>query len=218
MLARVISATLLGIEAYRVDLEVDVTPGLPTMTIVGLPDAGIKESRDRVRAAIKNSGCAFPLGRITVNLAPASVKKAGPAFDLPIAVGILAASGQCVPDRLARLALVGELALDGTVRPVRGLLPMALHLRRRRVPGLVVPTANGPEAAVVGGLAVHPVQHLRDVLCLLDTDAEPAALRLSLRQARPRSRRGAELDFAEVRGQAYAKRALEIPRQATTTA
>ncbi|MBI4355258.1 MAG: YifB family Mg chelatase-like AAA ATPase [Candidatus Omnitrophica bacterium] len=210
MLARVISAALAGLEAYRVDLEVDVAGGLPTMTIVGLPDAGVKESRDRVRAAIKNSGCEFPLGRITVNLAPADVKKAGPAFDLPIALGILAAAGQCDPMRLDNVAFIGELALDGAVRPVRGVLPMALHLRRRGCRAAVVPAANGAEAAVVEGLDVHPIGSLQQLLVWLAAEALPPPLRLQMRAILRQGRAKSAGDFAEVRGQPYAKRALEI--------
>jgi magnesium chelatase family protein len=152
MLAKVFSSAVLGIDAYIVDVEVDIAFGLPSFSTVGLPDVAVKESRDRVKAAIKNAGFDFPARRITVNLAPADIKKEGVAFDLPIAVGILAATEAVRPDALRRYAILGELSLDGGIRPIRGVLPMAVEVKAAGLEGLVVPEDNAPEAAVVEGL------------------------------------------------------------------
>ncbi len=147
MLARVRSATVFGIEAADVFVEVDVAPGLPAFTTVGLPDSTVRESRDRVRAAIRNAGFEFPMDRITVNLAPAELRKEGALFELPMALGILAATGVVKPGPIDNAIVVGELSLDGHIRPVRGALPVALHCRRRGVPRLLVPAGNAAEAA-----------------------------------------------------------------------
>src|SRR5262252_7045011 len=146
MLARVRSASLQGIEAVAVFVEVDVTSGLPSFTTVGLPDSTVRESRDRVRAAIRNAGFEFPIERITVNLAPADLRKEGAAFDLPMALGILAATDLVKRERLERALVMGELSLDGRIRPVRGVLPVALHCRRTGHTPLVVPADNAEEA------------------------------------------------------------------------
>lgn len=209
MLARVRSASVQGIDAAIISVEVDVASGLPAFTTVGLPDAAVRESRDRVRAAIRNSGFVFPMERVTVNLAPADLRKEGASFDLPIALGILAATGAIKSDRLTRYLLVGELSLDGAVRPVRGVLPVALACRREGVAGLLLPRANAPEASVVEGIDVIPLNTLSEAVEFLSGErtgeplrADPAALQVG---APPD-----EVDFAEVRGQAHAKRALEI--------
>jgi hypothetical protein len=154
MLAQVLSAALVGIDALAVSVEADVAFGLPVFAMVGLPDASVRESRDRVRAAIRNSGFDFPAHRITVNLSPADVRKAGAAFDLPIAVAILAAAGTSPRLDGARIAIVGELSLDGAVLPTRGVLPIAAGLCRLDVPVLMLPAANAPEATLVRGLRV----------------------------------------------------------------
>ncbi|MGH7419554.1 MAG: magnesium chelatase domain-containing protein, partial [Candidatus Rokuibacteriota bacterium] len=143
MLARVLSAALIGVEAALVRVEVDVAPGLPTFTTVGLPDSAVRESRERVRTAIRNAGFAFPQDRITVNLAPADVRKEGTSFDLPIALGILAATGCVKPSAFGPFAVVGELALDGQIQPVRGALAVGLVCRRRGIRTLLVPLGNG---------------------------------------------------------------------------
>ena len=150
MLAQVDSSAILGIDAYVVRVEVDISSSVPMFTIVGLPDAAVQESRERVRSAFKNTGLDFPLRRITINLAPADIKKQGPAFDLPIAIGILAATGQVRSETIAGGMFVGELALDGAVSPVSGVLPMAIKARADKRPFLVVPAANALEAAIVG--------------------------------------------------------------------
>ena len=164
MLARVRTAAVLGVEALPVFVEVDVSFGLPMFTMVGLPDASVRESRDRVRSAIRNSGFEFPPHRITVNLAPADVRKAGASFDLPIALGILAASGAVEQRQIADMVLVGELSLDGSIHPARGVLPIAIAARREGLKGLLLPTANASEAAIVSGLRVLPVGCLVDAV------------------------------------------------------
>ena len=206
MLTQLLSATVVGIDAVPIHVEVDVAQGLPGCHIVGLPDAGVKEGRVRIRGAIENSGFKYPLRRITVNLAPADLRKDGAAFDVPIAIGILAASG-AIPDEAIRGALfVGELALDGRVRPVRGVLPMAAYARARAIGRLFVPRENAPEAAVVGGeCEIVPVGHLGEVVEALQGRAaamdpvEPPAFLPS-----------SSADFADIRGQLVARRALEI--------
>jgi len=167
VLAQVQSATLVGVDALPVSVEADVAFGLPVFAMVGLPDASVRESRDRVRAAIRNSGFDFPPHRITVNLAPADLRKAGAAFDLPIAVAILAAAGALPRLDGPGLAIVGELSLDGAVLPTRGVLPIAAGLRRLGVSELMLPAANAPEAAVVRGVRVVPIDTLgQAVECL----------------------------------------------------
>ncbi|RMG98406.1 MAG: hypothetical protein D6708_00580, partial [Candidatus Dadabacteria bacterium] len=160
MLARVRSAAVLGVDAFPVDVEVDVAHGLPSFTVVGLPDGAVKESRDRVKSAIRNAGYRFPPHRITVNLAPADVKKEGAGFDLPVALAVLAADPDLALPIPEGMGFLGELALDGGVRPVRGVLPIALESRRLGFAALCVPRENAEEAAVVGGLTVHPVDSL----------------------------------------------------------
>ena len=154
MLASLRTAALFGVEACPVHVEVDVSFGMPGFTMVGLPDASVRESRDRVRSAIRNSGFVFPPHRVTVNLAPADVRKAGSSFDLPIALGILAASGVVERRQIADLVLLGELSLDGSIHATRGVLPIAIAARRDGLAGILLPAANAGEAAVVGGLDV----------------------------------------------------------------
>jgi len=208
VLARVTSASLQGIQAVVVSVEVDVASGLPSFTTVGLPDSTVRESRDRIRAAIHNAGFSFPVDRITVSLAPADLRKEGPAFDLPMAVGILAATGVVKPDLLERAALLGELSLDGRVRPVRGVLPVALLCRQERIPLLMVPAENAREAAVVAGLHVIPVHSIHDTVEYLN--GERPLERVEATAAGGVEPAPETIDFAEVRGQAHAKRALEI--------
>ncbi len=211
MLATVASRTLLGLDALPVTVEVDVAPGLPTVVLVGLPDATVKESKDRIKAALINSQFEWPVKRLTINLAPAHLKKAGPAFDLPIALAVLAATGQLPPEALAGTTVVGELALDGAVRPVAGALPIALACRRDHRQGtgrLLVPAANAAEAAAVQGLPVYPLRSLAHTVEFLKGDCalDPVTTAVPEEVASTDD----PLDFAEVRGQALAKRALEI--------
>jgi magnesium chelatase family protein len=207
VLARVLSAALVGVEAALVRVEVDVTPGLPAFTTVGLPDSAVRESRERVRTAIRNAGFPFPADRITVNLAPADLRKEGASFDLPIALGILAATGAVMNGRIGPFAVVGELALDGQIQAVRGVLAVGLACRRQGIDTLVVPVANHLEAQAVEGLRVLGAPTLRDAVGLLNGDADAAAPPTPEPPAAPATD---DLDFADVRGQAYAKRALEI--------
>src|SRR5881296_924761 len=195
MLARVRSAAVLGIDAYLVDVETDISNGLPTFATVGLPQGAVKEGRERVYAALTNTGYTFPLKRITVNLAPADIRKDGSAFDLPIAVGILAATEQISSERLGRVAVLGELGLEGAIRPVRGALPVALAARLAGLEALVLPRENLPEAGVVSGVRVLGAGNLAELADFLDGRAERAKH---------------DVDFAEVKGQAHAKRALEV--------
>jgi len=209
VLARVRSATLTGIDASTVFVEVDVAAGLPSFTTVGLPDSTVRESRDRVRAAIRNAGLEFPVDRITVNLAPADLRKEGAAFDLPMAVGILCATGLVKPDRLERALILGELSLDASVRAVRGVLPVALHARREGFAPLLVPSANAVEAGVVAGLDVIPIATLHDAVEFLNGERAIEPTRVERPRISPTTD-GDGLDFADVRGHAYAKRGLEI--------
>ena len=206
MLASVATFTIEGVGSRQVTVEVDVRRGLPTFTLVGLPDRAIRESRERVRAALLNSGLDFPQQRLTVNLAPAHVRKAGPGFDLAIAVGVLAATGQVPQEPLATCALYGELSLAGTLRPGRGALAVALGARDGGYARLAVPPGDAGEAALVEEVEVFPVADLKEIAELLRGERAPA-------RARPRRRAagtGAGLDLADVRGQDDAKRALEI--------
>src|SRR5690606_34519540 len=167
MLAQVRSGAVLGVEAYAVSVEVDLASGLPQMQVVGLPQGAVREGRERVTAALKNSGFVLPPRKITINLAPADVPKAGSAFDLPIAIGLLATGGVFAPERVRGMCFVGELGLDGELRPVRGVLPVALNCREEGVRVLVVPAANGAEAAAVKGLDVRAAERLEDVVAHL---------------------------------------------------
>jgi magnesium chelatase family protein len=209
VLAKVLTGALLGIDAYVVEVEVDLAPGLPSFATVGLPDVAVREAKDRVKAALTNTGFEFPARRITVNLAPADVRKEGAAFDLPIAIGILAASGVVPSDPLRRFLLLGELALDGAVRPIRGSLPVAVVAAENGLEGLLLPEANAAEAAVVGGVKVFGVRNLPQVVGFLrgSLPLAPAAVDPASVAAGPDPQGD---DFAEVRGQEYAKRALEV--------
>lgn len=208
MLATVHSSTLLGINAHPVEVEVDITSGVTRFELVGLPDAAVMESRERVRAAIQNAGYAFPLKRIVVNLAPGDIRKAGAMYDLPIALGILGATGQVDAEELQGLHVVGELALDGAVRSVPGVLPTAIRAAEEERAGLVCPHANRCEAALVSSLNVFPVSHLREIIDHLGGYARLQPFKNG--QAPKRIEEDPGIDFVEVRGQEAAKRASEI--------
>ncbi|MFQ5804769.1 MAG: YifB family Mg chelatase-like AAA ATPase [Candidatus Methylomirabilales bacterium] len=209
MLAKVLSSAVLGVDAYLVDVEVDIALGLPSFSTVGLPDAAVKESRDRVKAAIKNSGFDFPPRRITVNLAPADIKKEGAAFDLPMAIGVLAAQSLVKPDRLSQVLILGELALDGIVRPIRGALPMAVAAARVGLEGIVLPVDNVAEAAVVKQINVYGVDSLSQTLGMLNSELTIEPNTIDLDAAFAESSHYA-IDFTDVKGQEHAKRALEV--------
>ncbi len=198
---------MFGIEAFPVHVEVDVTFGLPSFTMVGLPDPSVRESRDRVRSAIRNSGFEFPPHRITVNLAPADVRKAGASFDLPIALGVLAAAGLVARREADEMVVLGELSLDGGIQATRGVLPVAAAARRDGLATILLPSGNAAEAAVVDRLGVIPVDSLAEAVAALNAPA--AAIRAIAAPPAP-SRQGPAIDFAEIRGQALARRAIEI--------
>lgn len=205
MLARARSVALIGVDAVAVEVEVDVSPGLPAFTVVGLPDQAVSEARERVRAAIRNAGLPFPAARITVNLAPADLRKEGPLYDLPIALGLLAAQEMLPPEALSGVVSAGELALDGSLRPIAGAVNLALLAGQEGRPALL-PAANAAEAALIDGVTVHGARTLLDAVRHLTGQAplgetpppEPAADDDTL------------LDLADLKGQAAAKRALEI--------
>jgi magnesium chelatase family protein len=206
MLARCSTAALLGLEARTVTVEVDLAPGLPGLQMVGLADAAVQEARERVRSALRHSGFKVPLTRVVVNLAPADLRKEGPGFDLPVALGMLAASGQLPPALLDDVWSCGELGLDGQLRPVRGCLAIALAARRRGARALLAPAANGSEAALVEGLAIWPAAHLGEAVALLRQPPCPAPPPHHT-WGSPAS---ASEDLADVRGQQHGRRALEI--------
>jgi magnesium chelatase family protein len=208
MLACVRTAAVYGIEAFAIQVEVDVSFGLPSFTMVGLPDAGIRESRDRIRSAIRNSGFEFPPHRITVNLSPADVRKEGASFDLPIALGVLAASGLLARRDVDDLLQIGALSLDGAIQPTRGVLPVAAAARRLGYRGLLLPEDNQREAAAVQGLDLYGVRNLPEaVRALNDPRSFDRPLRVAMAGGPPAA---AVPDFADVHGQLLARRALEI--------
>ena len=209
MPSTVLSAATLGIDAYPVHVEVDTDRSLPTFTVVGLPDSAVRESKERVLAAIKNAGYQWPRRKVTINLAPADRKKEGSAFDLPIAVGVLAASRQIKPLGLAEFALLGELSLNGSVRPVHGMLSMATSLHQQGLYGMIVPTQNAREAAIANGPLVYGVSSLSEALAILTGDARQRPYELNVEEVF-RSNANYGVDFADVRGQDHAKRALEV--------
>src|SRR6267142_1365283 len=209
MLAKVNSAALYGIDALRVEVEIDLASGLPQLATVGLPEGAVKESKDRIRAAVKNCGYTFPAKRITINLAPADIKKEGSAYDLPMAVGILAAEGLIQKNLLEDYFLIGELSLDGSVKPVRGALPIAMAAKREKYKGLILPETNASEAAVVREIEVLGVQNLPQVVEFLNGAQTIAATHVNLEDLFSQHSRY-DSDFNDVKGQQHVKRALEV--------
>ncbi len=209
MIAKILSSAVIGIDAYLVEVEVDIASGLPTFTTVGLPETAVKESKERVKSAITNSGYTFPVDRITVNLAPANIKKEGTGLDLPIALGILTATKNIDHRAVSSYLIMGELSLDGRIKPVYGSLPMAMAAKQAGYAGILIPYDNRREASVVAGISVYPVKTLSQVVEFLrgrfSIDPEQADLSSIFK---PNDEN--EVDFAEVRGQEYVKRALEI--------
>ena len=208
MLAKVLTGTTLGIDAYPVEVEVDISAGLPCFSTVGLPDNAVKESKDRVRSAIKNSGYSFPAKRITINLAPASVKKEGTAFDLPVAAGILKAEGVITGDSIADCLIIGELSLDGRIKPVNGVLSVAVCAKKSRKK-LVLPMENRAEAALVEGVEVFGVESLAGLVEMLSGRSSPEPFGFDARGYLSESA-ASNADMSEVKGQGHVKRALEI--------
>ncbi|BCA78283.1 YifB family Mg chelatase-like AAA ATPase [Desulfuromonas sp. AOP6] len=209
MLAKVLSGALNGIEAFPVDVEVDIAQGLPQFATVGLPEGAVRESKDRVKSAIKNSGYDFPTRRITINLAPADMKKEGTAYDLPMAIGILAAIGIVKSENIRKYVLIGELSLDGLVKPVRGTLPLAVAARHWQTEGLIVPWENAAEGAIVEALPVYGVRDLAEVVEFINGEKILSPHQCSHEQNLEALPAGCD-DFSEVRGQDHVKRALEV--------
>ncbi|TVU53507.1 MAG: ATP-binding protein [Arthrospira sp. PLM2.Bin9] len=209
MLARVWSASVVGIDAVKVGVEVDLSGGLPKIIVLGLPDTAVQESRERVKATLKNAGYSFPMGNIVINLTPADLRKEGPSFDLPISIGILAASEQVKADLLGDFLFLGEVSLDGSLRPVAGVLPIAAEAENMGITGLVVPEDNAREAAVVKGVSVYGFKSIFEVVDFLNypDNYEPLKLDSSQILATPKS---TNLDLKDVKGQSHARRALEI--------
>jgi len=209
MVSKVFTSGLNGIDGIRVEVEVDISHGLPSFSIVGLPEPSVKESRERVRAAIKNAGFEFPNDRITINLAPADVKKEGSSFDLPVALGLLAAMGIITQGAIENHLVTGELSLDGRIKGTRGVLPMAVLAAKEHFACMIVPAENGHEAAVVKGIKIYGASHLLDIVHYLRGDS---GLESFTGTAGIETRPEVEdrLNFSDVRGQAHAKRAIEI--------
>ena len=209
MLSKVLSYGLAGIEGFQVTVEVNISTGMPAFDVVGLPDAAVKESRERVRAAMKNSGYAFPTERLTVNLAPADLKKEGPAFDLPIALGLLACADALPKGCFEDVAVFGELSLDGSIRPVRGALPMVISALEHGVKRVLLPEANLAEVRCVEGIELLPARHLLEAAAHF-SGARPIAPAPPVKYKELLTSRQSQADFRYVKGQKSAKRALEI--------
>src|SRR3989440_7425710 len=209
MLAKIYSAAVYGVDAYEVEIEVNGAGGDPVIVLVGLPDTAVKESKDRVTTAIQNSGYHWPRGRTTINLAPADVKKEGPSFDLPIALGMVAASDEIDTAAFENFSFVGELALDGAVRAVKGVLPVALEARRSGKRALFVPEANAREAAMVDNIDIYGVQNLRQTFQFLRGEIPLLPTRGDLSEFFA-THQNYDVDFSDVKGQGHVKRAIEV--------
>ncbi|MFH1457770.1 MAG: magnesium chelatase domain-containing protein, partial [Candidatus Omnitrophota bacterium] len=209
MLAKVLSFVVLGIEAYPIEIEVDVSRGLPAIALVGLADTAIRESKERVKSAIKNSGFQWPGERITVSLAPANVKKEGACLDLAIALGILSATGQVNPETLKDYYLLGELSLDGSLRPIRGSLPISMAVNRSKIKNVITSIQNAKEAAIVSEVCVFALKTLRETVEFLHN---PNSVKPVLLESDKLLKQNSiyPIDFSEVKGQYMAKRALEV--------
>ncbi len=209
MLAKVESSTVIGIDAKKVEVEVDIANGLPGFSIVGLPDMAVRESINRVKAAIKNCGFDFPSKKITVNLAPANIKKEGPCFDLPMALGILTASGQINQQDLTNKVICGELSLDGRLRPIKGALPRAIGIRETKEKSLLLPRENIKETSIVKGVKIYPINSLTEAVSLIKGEIQIEPLRINLRKLWKKM--GVyKTDFSDVKGQFHIKRGMEI--------
>lgn len=209
MLAKVFSAAVYGVDAFEIEIEVNSANGDTVIVVVGLPDTAVKESKDRVTTAISNSGYHWPRKRTTVNLAPADVKKEGPSFDLPIALGMIAVAQEVELPGIENYCFVGELALTGAVRPVRGVLPVVLEARKRGRTKVVVPEANASEAAMVEGIEVYGVRNLREVFEFVTGEKQLAPTKEDVTRFFQRHQ-AYDVDFSDVRGQHHARRAIEV--------
>jgi magnesium chelatase family protein len=209
MLTTVFSAATYGINAYLIEIETNIENTVPNFFLVGLPDNAVKESRERVATAIKNSAYTYPNKRITINLAPADVKKEGSAFDLPIAIGMLGSSGQVREDRLKDFIILGELSLEGTLRPIHGALPIAVEMKKKGIRGVILPKQNANEAAMVEGIDVYGVETMTDAVEVLEGKSYIEPLRLDLRKVFAVEQKYYQ-DFSDVKGQENVKRALEV--------
>jgi len=209
MLSRVLSSAVFGIDAYLIEVEVDIAQGLPAFATVGLPEGAVKESKDRVKAAVKNCGYDFPPRRITVNLAPADIKKEGAAFDLPMAIGILAATEIVQKEKLDDYFILGELSLNGQVKPVKGILPIAVGARDARIKGILLPRGNSKEAAVVSGIDVLPLDTLSDCVEFLNGCLQIEPIKVDLDEIF-KTETNYPVDFNDVKGQEHVKRCLEV--------
>ena len=210
MIAKIKSSVVVGIYAHVVDVEVDISFGLPAFNIVGLPEIAVRESRDRVKTAIKNSGYSFPIDRITVNLAPADIKKEGTGFDLPVAIGILSASKLISKNTLLKYLFLGELSLDGKVRPVSGILPAAILAKKNGFKGIIVPFKNRGEASIVQDLKVFPVKNLSQIVDFFTGFKKIEPFKSNFTTFLNKESKNDSVNFSEVFGQNHAKRALEI--------
>jgi len=209
LIVKTTSSAIIGIDSYPVDVEVDVSRGLPQFSTVGLPDASVRESKDRIKSAIKNSGYRFPGNRVTINLAPADIKKEGTGFDLPIAVGILSAQGVIEKERLSEYMFTGELSLDGGVKSIHGALPAGIQAAEMGLKGIVLPRENAGEAAMVGKIDVIAVDYLHDVVEFFNGTKEFPPMDTDISDLFSRSIHY-PFDFSEVNGQNQAKRAMEV--------
>jgi len=208
MLAKVITCAIVGLDGAIVEVEADMSAGLPSLTIVGLPDAAVQEAKERVRAAIRNSGCTFPMKRIVVNLAPADIKKAGPAYDLPIALGILLSSEQVYAD-VSETLILGELSLDGSLRHTNGVLPMVALAKEEGLSTVIVPEADAGEASLVEGISVTPISSLSQLVSYLRGEIPvPEYEPDGVEEYSPSP--SSSTDFAYIKGQEHVKRALEV--------
>jgi magnesium chelatase family protein len=215
LLAKINSSAISGINAYIIEVEVDISFGLPAFNIVGLPETSVKESKERVKTAVKNSGYSFPPDRVTVNLAPADIKKESTGLDLPVAMGILTASKIVPKTTLENYMITGELSLDGRVKPVKGVLPIVIKAKKNQFKGIIVPFDNRHEASMVDGIDIIGVNHLSEVVEFFSglKDIKPEANKYLSEFTQPEKTAG--IDYSDVQGQQHAKRALEISAAAS---
>jgi magnesium chelatase family protein len=209
MMTKLFGSAVYGVEAITITIEVDFTKGI-SYSIVGLPDNAVKESLQRVESAIKNNGFTMPRERVVINMAPADIRKAGSAYDLPIAIGFLCGSGQANPDDVSKYIIMGELSLDGTIQPIKGALPIAIQARKEGFIGLILPQQNAREAAIVNNLKVYGVSHINDVVAFLHDNTSIVPTFVDTREEFNNAQYNFDIDFSDVKGQENIKRSLEI--------